>query len=309
MADVKAAELAKQAWWQRTPKAERPNHTKLPNVFRITRKAYDLLAINWKLLLGIVIVYGLLNILLVRGFNGGLDVNQLKTQLSDLSHGGWGNLAAGATIFTLLVSSSNTASASDAAGAYQSFLILITSLALVWSFRQLLANKQAKLRIRDGFYQGMYPLVPVLLVLFVIGLQLIPALIGGLLYATVVTNGIAITTPEIIGWFIFFIAMVAISLLLITPSILALYIVSLPNMTPRKALRSARKLVKFRRWTVLRKLLFLPLLIVVLLCVIMLPIILVAAVVAQWVFFILSMLVLPAVHGYIYTLYRELLNE
>lgn len=302
-------ESTKKSWWQHTPKIERPVRSKLPNVFRLTRKTYELLIINWKLLLGIVVVYGILNILLVRGFNGGIDVQELKSELSQLFSSGWGNLASGLTVFALLVSSSNTASASETASAYQGFLLLIVSLALVWVFRQLLADRKAKLRIRDSFYQGMYPLVPVILVLFVISLQLIPAVIGGLLYATVISNGIAITTPEVVGWLIVFLVTVIISLLLITPSILALFIVSLPNMTPVKALQSARKLVKFRRWAVLRKLLFLPLLILALLCAIILPIILVVPVLAQWVFFALGMLVLPAALAYVYTLYRELLNE
>jgi hypothetical protein len=290
-------------------KAERPVRSKLPNVIRLTRKTYELLAINWKLLLGIAVVYGVLNILLVRGFNGGLDVRELKTELSQLFHGGWGTVASSFTVVALLVSSSDSTSTSDQAGAYQTLLVIIVSLALVWTFRQLLANRTAKLRIRDGFYQGMYPLVPVLLVLLVIGLQLIPMLIGGLLYSTVITNGIAVGAAEVTGWFVLFMLTIVISLLLITPSIIALYIVSLPNMTPKKALQSARELVRFRRWKVLGKILFLPVLMFLAICVLMLPIIVAAPVIAQWAFFVLSVTFLPIIHGYLYTLYRELLNE
>jgi hypothetical protein len=43
--------------------------------------------------------------------------------------------------------------------------------------------------------------------------------------------------------------------------------------------------------------------------VIMLPIIIVLTPVAQYVFFVLTMFALVAVHTYMYTLYRELLNE
>lgn len=304
-----AAVPHKRSRWQRTPVAERPKYSKISNVLSLTRKTYDLLALNWKLIIGIAVVYGLLNIVLVRGFNGGLDVSVLKEEYNKLFHGGWGNLASGFAIFGLLVSSSNSSAASDAAGAYQTFLVIITSLALVWTFRQLLADKPLKLRIRDSFYKGMYPLVPVILVFLVIAIQLIPMLVGGMLYSTVISQGIAITTSEIIAWFVVFIAMIVWSLLLITPSVLALFIASLPDMTPRRALSSARKLVKFRRFTVLRKLLFLPVLLLIALSVVMIPIILIAPVLAQWVFFVLSMFILPTVIAYIYTLYRELLNE
>jgi hypothetical protein len=96
---------------------------------------------------------------------------------------------------------------------------------------------------------------------------------------------------------------------MISSSLFALYIVTLPDMTPMKALRSARELVRHRRWTVLRKILCLPLILLVAGAVIMLPIIIVLTPLAQWVFFLLTMLALVAAHAYMYTLYRELLNE
>ena len=41
----------------------------------------------------------------------------------------------------------------------------------------------------------------------------------------------------------------------------------------------------------------------------MVPIIIVLTPLAQWVFFLLTMFTLVAIHAYMYTLYRELLNE
>jgi hypothetical protein len=41
----------------------------------------------------------------------------------------------------------------------------------------------------------------------------------------------------------------------------------------------------------------------------MLPIIILLTSLAQWVFFLLTMFALVAVHAYMYTLYRELLND
>ena len=308
-AAVDTAAPTQKHGWRRKPKSERPLRPKLPTVWRLSRSAYDLLALNWRLIIGIALVYGFLNILLVRGLNGGLDVSQLKSQFSQLYGGGWGNLASAFSIFASLVSSSNNGKASDAASTYQSFLVLITSLALVWNFRQLLADKTASLRIRDGFYKGMYPLTPVIIICLIISLQLIPMLIGGVLFSMVMANGIAVTAIEIVVWTLLLLISVVLSLLLITPSIFALYIASLPDMTPIRALRSAKKLVRFRRATVLRKVLFLPLLIFMILSAVILPIIFVVPVLAQWVFFGLSMFILPSVHAYLYTLYRELLNE
>ncbi len=96
---------------------------------------------------------------------------------------------------------------------------------------------------------------------------------------------------------------------MISSSIFALYIVTLPDMTPLKALRSARELVKGRRWAVILRLLSLPVILLIVAAIIMVPIIIVLTPVAQWVFFLLTMFTLVAVHAYMYTLYRELLNE
>ncbi|HWT56150.1 MAG TPA: hypothetical protein VN031_03935 [Candidatus Microsaccharimonas sp.] len=295
--------------WQRVPKSERPVRPRLPGIFKLAKQSYRLVVMNWKLIAGITLVYGVLNIVLVHSLNGGLSASDIRTQLDQLSQGGWNHIASGLGVFMLLLSSSNRSTTSDAASVYQTFLLIISSLALVWAYRQFLSDKQVPLRIRDGFYRGMYPLVPVILVLLVIVVQLIPMLIGGVLFTTVISNGIAVSGLQIAFWAIPFLVLFFISLRMISASIFALYIVSLPDMTPMRALRSARDLVRFRRLAVFARLIALPLILLVGLAILMLPFILLATALTQWVFFVLSMAVLPIAHAYLYTLYRELLNE
>jgi hypothetical protein len=67
--------------------------------------------------------------------------------------------------------------------------------------------------------------------------------------------------------------------------------------------------VRYRRWTVLRKLLCLPVILLVVAAVVMVPIIVLLTPLAQWTFFLLTMGALTASLTYIYVLYRELLNE
>ncbi len=52
-----------------------------------------------------------------------------------------------------------------------------------------------------------------------------------------------------------FFLLAMLTLIYVKSSLFALYIVTLPDMTPMKALRSARELARYRRWTVLRKIL------------------------------------------------------
>jgi hypothetical protein len=94
---------------------------------------------------------------------------------------------------------------------------------------------------------------------------------------------------------------------MITSSLFALYIVTLPNMQPMKALRTARQLVRHRRMLVMRKLLFLPFIMLIISAVVTVPVILYATPIAEWLFFALTMIALAVFHSYIYVLYRELI--
>lgn len=276
----------------------------LPNAWKISKQAAELLWQYRKLIIGITLIYGVLNIILVRGFSGGTDVSSLKNEFNQVFSGNWGHLTTSLTVFALLVTSAGNTSSSTG-GAYQFLLLVIVSLAIIWTFRQVLAG--GKVRVRDGFYRGMYPLIPFILVLLVIGLQLIPLLIGSALYSTVISNGIAVYAIEKFLWALLFFLMALLSLYMISSSVFALYIVTLPDMTPMKALRSARELVRFRRWTILRKILFLPLILLIVAGAVMLPVIALATPAAQWLFFVITMLAVAVVHAYMYTLYRELL--
>jgi hypothetical protein len=250
-----------------------------------------------------MVIYGLMSILLVRGLGSGINLGDIKASLQ----GSTDQLTTGFSLFGTLVSNSG-GSSSDAGAAYQSILLLTGSLAFIWALRQVSADKRAeRIRTRQAFYSGMYPLVPFLLVLIVIALQLLPLVIGGSVYSMVISAGVAVSVLEKVLWGILFFLLSLLSLYMITSSVFALYIVTLPDMTPMKALRSARELVRYRRWTVLRKILFLPLALLVLAIVVMLPIVLFLTALGEWLFFVFTLAVLGIVHGYLYTLYRELL--
>lgn len=287
-------------------KSVKKHHVALPNVWRLSRQAAAALWNHKKLFIGLTIIYGLLNLVLVQGLASNTDVSGLKNEFNQVFKGDLGQVATSLSIFATLVGSAGNGS-SDTAGAYQLFLVLLASLAIIWALRQTQAG--AVIRVRDAYYKGIYPLVPFILVLLAIGLQLLPLIIGTGLYSLVIANGIATVAAEKICWALLAILLALLSFYMISSSLFALYIVTLPDMTPMKALRSARQLVRFRRWTVLRKVLFLPVALLVAAAIIMVPIIIFLTPVAQWIFFILTMLALVAVHSYMYSLYRELLNE
>lgn len=277
---------------------------KLPSSFRIFKSACRHLWVHKRLFLGIILVYGLLNLLFVKGFGVSSGLTDLKASLEDVFSGGLGDVAGGLALFSYLVSSSASA-ASEAAGVYQTVLLVMVSLGVVWALRQTYAGN--KITVRDTFYKSMYPLVPFLLVIVVIGLQLVPLFIGSTIHGIVVSNGLAVTGLEQIIWYLLFGMFALLTLYMLSSSLFALYIVTLADTEPLQALRSARELVRYRRWTVLRKVFLLPVFLVLSAVAIMVPLIIFSPVLAEWVFFFMSLSFLVLIHSYLYSLYRDLL--
>lgn len=259
---------------------------------------------NKRLFGSIVALYGVLNIVLVRGLGGSSDLTTLKASLDSALHGFGGKLATSFVSFTYLLTTSGSGNAAGS-GIYQTILLLVCSLALIWALRQVQAGH--KVRMRDSFYSGMYPLIPFLLVFLLLSLQLVPLIVGAGIYSTLVTGGIAVHAWEKLLWITLFAVLAFWSLRMVTATIFAAYVVTLPDMTPLRAYRSARQLVYGRRLLLWRKLIFLPVALLLLAALIELPLILYVTPVAPWVFFALSMLTLPIVHSYLYNLYREML--
>jgi len=190
-------------------------------------------------------------------------------------------------------------------GIYQTILLVIFSLVVIWTLRQIIAEKTVG--VRKAFYNGTYPLIPFLLVSIVISLQLIPFIAGSWLYTTVVNGAIAINSPERLTALLLTSLLGLLSFYMMTSSVFALYIVTLPNVTPMQALRSARQLVLHRRWTVLRKLIFLPFFIFLTGSLIMVPFLIYVTPLADLVFFGLIVATPLFVHAYMYLLYRQLI--
>jgi hypothetical protein len=278
----------------------------LPSAYKIFKASIKQLIKNWKLFGGITLVYLILSIILVKGFGSNNNIAQLKSTLQSAFGGSAANAKATLTLFGALLS--NVGSTDNSlASTYQTILLLIISLVLIWALRHTTTGKKQIPTIRDAFYKSPYPLIPFILVLIVIELQFIPVLVANFISNTVIAGGLAVTSVEKVLWILLCLILVILSLYMVTSSLFALYIVTLPDLRPMKALRSARELVRYRRLMVLRKILFLPVALLIVAAVITVPLIMFAPALAQWVFFGLSMLALAVFHSYLYNLYRALL--
>lgn len=278
----------------------------IKNVFKLFITSSKFLLSKWKLFGGIVLLYLILTVVLVKGFGVASNLEGLRDTTQGLFHGNAAGLATSLTLFGFLLGNVNS-TPSEVAGAYQSIVLIIISLVLIWALRQSMAAKTTKVTIRDAFYTATYPLIPFLLVLIVIGLQFIPLLVSSFLYSIVFGSGLAVTAIEKGLWALLLFIMAILSLYMVTSSVFALYIVTLPGVKPMQALKSARDLVRHRRWEIMRKVLFLPFALLLLAVLIIIPVIFLSPVVAEWLFLVLSMAALAVGHSYMYHLYRELL--
>jgi hypothetical protein len=252
------------------------------------------------------LIYLVLTIVLVKGFGVSSNIGDLQSTIEEVFNGNAAELFTSVTLFGVLLTNSSSVP-NEVAGAYQSILLITTSLVLIWALRHTLVSKKVRIRIRDAFYKSPTPFIPFLIVLIVIGLQLIPMAAANFIYSVVINGGLAVTIIEKCLWITLVVLLVILSFYMVSSSIFALYIVTLPDMTPMHALRSAREIVKYRRLAIMRKILFLPVALLVLAACIIVPIIIISPAIAEWLFFVLSMLVLAIVHSYMYHLYRELL--
>lgn len=276
---------------------------KLPSAWKLFKASVHHLWAHKRVYFGIAFIYLLLTVVLVRGLTFTADLGLTKDTVQELFTGFGGQLASSVTILSMLVESGSPAGATGSL--FQSIILLFISLVMIWALRQTYAGQ--KITVKDAFYKSSYPLVQFLLVLLVIGLQMLPFIAGNFLYSATVSSGIAVTVLEKVLWGVLSFLLILLSIYLVSAYVFALYIVTLPDMQPVQALRSAKNLVQFRRWTVIRKVLFLPFIIIVIGAAIMLPVIMVAAPIAEIVFLILGAVLVMVGHCYMYSLYRELL--
>lgn len=283
-------------------KIKHSSNKPLPGIWRLLKQALLPLRQHKKLFIGIMVINFGLSIIFASVISSSIDFVSVKDELNQAFGGELDKVTSATTLFAYLL---NSAGGQAGGSNYQLFITLITSLATIWAIRQVLAGE--RIRVRQAFYQGMYPLVPFMLVLFVIALQLLPFLIGSSLLSTVIQNGLAISGAEQAVWWVVFGLLSLLSLYLVLSSIFALYISTLPNMTPIKALRSARGLVLHRRLSVGLRLLGLPIVLGIIYFGVLVPLIFLVPVLVVPAFLAVGSFSLVLTHSYLYNLYRALL--
>jgi hypothetical protein len=263
-----------------------------------------LLKACWKPVLVITFLFTLMQLMLVRGFSAPLNVAEFKQTVNEAIGEKLGNVESAATVVGALFGSQSS-QVSEASNAYNFFITLFIGLSFIWIYRQTRAGN--KFKVKEAIYRSPYPIVVVLLILLVIALQTLPFVIGSTLFQIVMQNGIAVNAYEEFIWWLLLGSTGLLSLYMISSSVFAVFVATLPSMTPMKALRSARNLVRHRRLHVMGRIIGFAFFILLAGAGIMLPLIFFWPAAAGWTYFALTSLLYPYVLAFFYTLYRELL--
>jgi hypothetical protein len=133
--------------------------------------------------------------------------------------------------------------------AYSSILGLVMNLALIWTIITLHAG--ATVKVKQAYYEGTASLVRFTLVSVVLGLQLLPLVLGGVLFGAATTNvSTAVTLPEQLLILLLWLILALPSAYWLTRNAFGPLIVASSKLSPLAALSRSRKLVKTRFWSV-----------------------------------------------------------
>ena len=230
---------------------------------------------NWRIFLPFLALMVIASIVFVGIVN---QENYIKFQeaLDQVDADGGGKLngftKAGLLLVSAVTTSGLTGQAGEGAIIFQALIFLVIWLVTIYIMRHYLAGQKVKLR--DGLYNAMSPLISTFVVLIVVLLETLPILIMLVAYSAAVQTDFLAAPFYALLFLVFAALMILISAYLLSGSLIALIAVSAPGLYPMEALKSAADLVAGRRMKIIIRVLALIIAIILAWVVVMLPLIL-----------------------------------
>ena len=260
--------------FKRSYREDYKREVEVPGVMYHIFATFKMLFKNWKLFLPFLIIVVVLDALLIGIMDQG-DYAQYQEILDETSlqiaGGDIGNVAkAGLTLISTVTTGGLSGESSEAGVVFGVLIFLMIWLVTIFLLRHLLAGHKVKLR--DGLYNAMTPLLSTFVVLLVAIVQCIPIFILIIAYSSAVQTEFLATPFYALVFFIF--AALILSTYLLSSSLIALVAVSAPGLYPFKALHTASDLMMGRRVKFILRLVALLIMLVIMWVVVMLPLIL-----------------------------------
>ncbi len=249
----------------------------MPGVMYHIFETFRMIFRNWKLFLPFLIIVVVLNAVLVGIMDQGdyakyqdiLDETSMEVAGEDI-----GNVAkAGLLLISTVTTGGLSGESSEAAIVFFVLIFLLIWLVTIFLLRHIMAGH--KVRLRDGLYNALAPLVSTLMIFIVAVIQCIPIFILVIAYSAAVQTEFLNTPFYALVFFIFAALMIIISGYLLSSTLIALVAVSAPGLYPLKALHAASDLMMGRRVKFVIRLVALFLTAALMWVIVMLPLILI----------------------------------
>lgn len=308
--------------FHRTRRRDYDRSLKLPGYFAFNKYVFKTLWSNKKLFLSLIFIYALLSALMV-GIASQDSFTTLKDTLAstsgDILKGAWGELGKAGLLFVSTITGGSSDSLSESQQIYSAILIILAWLTTVWLLRNVIAGRKVKLR--DGLYNAGSPILPTFLVALLLLVQLLPFAIAIIGYGAASATGLLAGGIEAMLFWVAAGLLTILSLYLITGTVFALIIITLPGMYPSIAIKTAGDLVIGRRLRILARFLWMVINLSIVWALTIIPIILIDTwiksiwKVIEWIPIVpLSVLILSAItvvwaSSYIYLLYRKVVDD
>lgn len=261
--------------FRRTRRRDYKRSLKLPGYWALTQQIFLTLNKRKRLFILLALLFGIGTIALSSMMSQDA-YSQLKDMLDEATEGG-----AVSTITTNLalfwgVFTSQLSGAAEVGSSQQIFGVLLglyVWLAVIWLLRAILAGKHP--RLRDGLYNSGGPVLSLLVLVFILVIQLIPAAVALIAYGAADASGLLDQTVMLMLFGGGAILLAVLSLYWLTSTLFAMVIITLPGIYPMQAIKMAGDLVIGRRIRILLRLLWSVILLLIMWIVVLLPVILI----------------------------------
>lgn len=247
--------------------------TELPSLTSQASAAFKMFFKFWKIFLPLLLIFVGLYIFLIGAMseNTLADVRANVEQTNkDVADGKIGTVGKAGLTLLGIISTGGLTTMNDAQIVIAVLLFTIIWLVTIYLARHLLAGHQ-EIKMRDGFYSALSPLVSTLVVGLIIFLEAVPIMLTIIVFQVALTTEFLSTPFYALLFFMFAALMITLSLYLLSSSFFAIIVVSAPGLYPLTAIRMAKNLIMGRRLRFLIRVFYLVIIVALLYLLLLMP--------------------------------------
>ena len=247
--------------------------TELPSLTSQVSAAFKMFFKFWKIFLPLLLIFVGLYIFLIGAMseNTLADVKANVEQTNkDVADGKIGTVGKAGLTLLGIISTGGLTTMNDAQIVIAVLLFTIIWLVTIYLARHLLAGHQ-EIKMRDGFYSALSPLVSTLVVGLIIFLEAVPIMLTIIVFQVALTTEFLSTPFYALLFFMFAALMITLSLYLLSSSFFAIIVVSAPGLYPLTAVRMAKNLIMGRRLRFLIRVFYLVIIVALLYLLLLMP--------------------------------------